>query len=482
MLKTKPLIRFLSIAIFASFNLAGKPAFSQAPTLGDLVDNNLAFLKLDKKNAALGANFNMHFIEPLWVNGQLYTYYIKWVDGHAGIALATSSDGINFSDQGMVLTIGSTGSFDNTYASFPGVWYENGTFYLVYEGAGEGARGTAGDIGLATSTDGRNFTKQGIILRHDQFGWERVNIGTPSLYKENGTWYLHYHGYDGNTCQIGVATGTDLFKLVKYSANPIIKSVPNTWQAGTAGRRGITKSNNRYYMVFEGSEAKKPNAPGFGEVKWSSGLASSGNLLDWTTFSQNSVLPQTVLGGSNSAHGFGNDGPTFLKLGSEQYIYYRAATKENNAFTRRAMIATPYYGGFDISWNVNSPNIGHNIGRPDGDGWSANMSQDTPQFLQYGPYYTNTPVGDNIITWSFMIDNNSSDNADMLRLEVVDVDDNFSVIAQRNITRKQFKQTGRYEYFSVPFRLDPSKRGHRLEFRSWWYGRAFIRQGVVGIS
>lgn len=473
--------------IFVSLSLMSHFSAAQAPTAADLIDNNLAFLKLDRKNMKLGDDLAMIFIAPITVGGVNKLYYIKGYTNdpskpvsatnpiRLGVGLATTADGITFLDEGQVLKGELTG-VDSGYASFPGIWYENGTYYLVYEAAGTDDRYN-GDIGLATSLDGKNFTKQGIILWHNNSGWESINIGTPSLYKENGIWYLHYHGYDGNTCQIGVASGPDLMHLVKYSGNPIIKSIPGTAQAGTAGRRGISKVGSKYYMTYEVSEAKLPNSTsGFDGAKWSSGMASSTDLFNWTLFSQNPVLPQTV-----PSDVMGNDGPTFMSAGGLNYVYYRV-TKPGNR-TLRALIANERVGGFDISWTMSTANIGHSVGRPEGDGWAANMTQDVlPGFLQYGPYYAGLEAGDHIATWSFMIDNNSVDNAQQLRLEVVDADNNGAVLSSRSVTRKQWKQPGRYEYFSVPFRLDPALKNHRLEFRAYWYRGAYIRQGKVGLS
>lgn len=475
----------VSILISASL-LSHFSSAQVAPTAADLIDNNLAFLKLDRKNVKLGDDLAMIFIAPLTVGGVNNVYYIKGYTNdplkpvsttnpvHLGVGLATTTNGITFNDQGQVLKGELTG-VDAGYASFPGVWYENGTYYLVYEAAGTDGRYN-GDIGLATSADGKKFTKQGIILWHNTSGWESVNIGTPSLYKENGIWYLHYHGYDGNTCQIGVASGADLMHLVKYAGNPIIKSIPGTAQAGTAGRRGISKVGGKYYMTYEVSEAKAANAGSFGGVKWSSGMASSADLFNWTLYSQNPVLPQTV-----PSDQMGNDGPTFMSAGGLNYIYYRVTQPGNHSL--RALIANESVGGFDTSWTMSTANIGHLVGRAEGDGWAANMTQDAlPGFLQYGPYYAGLEPGDHIATWSFMIDNNTSDDTQQLRLEVVDADNNGAVINSRAITRKQWKQAGRYEYFSVPFRLDPALKGHRLEFRAYWHRGAYIRQGKVGLS
>lgn len=468
----KSVARATSLGLGLLLCAASSAVYAQVPTVADLVDNNRAFLKLDRTNTDIGANFNMHYIDTVTVNGVIKSYYIKNVGGKLSIGMAESTNGVNFTDRGAVLVPG--GTYDSIMASFPGIWYDNGTYYLVYEAKGPNSEGS---IALAISTNGTIFTKQGIILA-PQVTWELTNLGTPSLYKANGTWYLFYHGYDSTQqfVQIGVATGTNLMALTKHANNPIISNVPNSAESGTVGRRGIIKSGTKYYMTYEVSTNKPAGAGSFQGSLWSSGMASSSNLLNWTRFSQNPVLPQTV-----PADGFGNDGPTFLNVSGSTYMYYRV--KMNSPITRRALIANEIHGGFNTSWSMSGQFIGHNVGRADGDGWSANMTQDpAPGYLQYGPYYPSLPVGDHIVTWSFMIDNNTSNDDAQLRLEVVDADDGYKIVQQRTLTRKQWKQTGRYEYFSVPFRVEPSMLNHRLEFRVYWHRRAFIREGRVGLS
>ncbi|HYD79450.1 MAG TPA: hypothetical protein VEC06_06555 [Paucimonas sp.] len=469
--RTGSIFRIARLACAAFLGIFFGVAHAQAPTAMDLADNNQAFIKLDKTNTSIGSQFGMHFISTLKINGTIWAYYIRWEnpsnpsDPRGGIGLAKSTDGVNFTDHGPVLRAGPAGSWDSFMASFPGIWYDNGTFYLVYEGSGTAGTNSPGAIGLATSTDGVNFTKHGIILNRNTYGWERTNIGTPSLYKEGSTWYLFYHGFDGATCQIGLATGPSLTSLTKHAGNPVIRSVPSTWQSGTAGKRDIVKVNGKYYMVYEGSGPQP-----YDTAKWSSGVASSSDLFNWTTFSQNAVLPQT-------ANTFGNDGPAFLNVGGLNYVYYRAG-----GGTRRALIANESYGGFDRSWSMSSPGIGHIIGRAEADGgWSVNVT-DRQNYMQYGPYTTALSAGEQIATWKAMIDNNTADNLKVLRMEVVDADDNGYIIAQREITRKQWKQPFRYEYFSVPFTLPASRVGHRIELRVWWYGIAYVKILTVGVS
>lgn len=209
---------------------------------------------------------------------------------------------------------GSTPAWDNRLASFPGVWKNGDNWYLVYEGASTSS-GYPGDIGLATSSDGFNWLKDPCnpIMVHQSTGWECTNIGTPSLWKEDNTWYLFYHGYDGSDCQVGVATGTDLHNLTRHPANPIIpvSSAPN-WDCGGIGKRSICKEADYYYMVFEGS-----TDPPYDQAQWSSGVARSTDLFNWTKFQDNPVLPQTDVC-------FGYDAPEWVRTpDGKLHIYYR---------------------------------------------------------------------------------------------------------------------------------------------------------------
>lgn len=473
---TSAISKFLAATAFgaSAFLLTTTPASAQvAPTPADLYDSNLAFIKLDKTHTSIGGAFGMHFISTVNVNGTIYAYYIKYdtstpscLDSTrpaGGIGLATSTDGLNFTDHGFVLHAGNAGSWDCDYAAFPDVWVDGGIFYMAYEGSGAS---NPQNIGLATSTDGQNFSKIGPIFYHQTAGWEKDGVGTPSLYKENGVWYLFYHGYNvaNKSVQIGVASGTNIYGLTRYSGNPVISTVAGTWQAGTAGKRSIQKYGGAYYMVYEGSEA-----PPYNTAKWSSGMAASTDLLHWVPFPQNALLPQVA--------GFGNDGPNYLSLSSGNFFYYRSG-----GATRRAMFATDTFGGFDTSWGMQSAGIGHVTGRLEADGgWSTNVL-DPRDYVQYGPYSTTIPVGDNIATWKVMLDNTTADNGLVFRLEIVDATTGGTILTQRDIKRKEFKQPYRYEYISLPFNLPVSRAGHSIEMRMWSYGNSYIKILKLGVS
>lgn len=270
-------------------------------------------IKIDKRTTLIGAGFNMHFADFVTVNGEIWAYYITWEE-HQGkskgcIALAKSTDGITFTDCGTVLHAGESG-WDSTMATFPGVWYEDGTFYLVYEGSGD----VYGQIGLATSTDGIHFKKygkNGLLLENSGESHEKVNIGTPDLIRVNGVWYLTYHSFDGVDCQICLAYGTDLRSLTKYEYNPILPTSAQGSDSGTTGRRDLVYYDGWFYMVYEISTDQPYDA-----AVWGHKFARSKDLSNWELVESPYML---------TTGGMGNDGPSFCVIDGKLWIYYREA-------------------------------------------------------------------------------------------------------------------------------------------------------------
>jgi beta-1,2-mannobiose phosphorylase / 1,2-beta-oligomannan phosphorylase len=162
------------------------------------------------------------------VNGT-YHLYFEWknpVNGnHDGIGHATSSDGVTYTVQGLVLTTAGGGSWETEDVSSPVVWVEDGAWYLMYEGREWG--GQAGLIGLARSTDGVHWVRD---PNNPVFGWgpkgdwdESAVVGD-DIVKVDGTYYFFYHGWgaSGNTgFWEGLATSADLYHWTRYKNNPV---------------------------------------------------------------------------------------------------------------------------------------------------------------------------------------------------------------------------------------------------------------------
>ncbi|HEU5097586.1 MAG TPA: hypothetical protein VFU22_00970, partial [Roseiflexaceae bacterium] len=122
------------------------------------------------------------------------------------------------------------------------------------------------------------------------------------------------------------------------------------------------------------------------------------------------------------------------------------------------------------------PPDGVRVGRAEEDGWAASTAADPEGFLQYGPYTTTVPVGDHVVTWTLLIDNNTADDLPIVRLEVVDSASGEKILASRVLTRKEWTSANQYQWFSLPFTVDQASGSHPLEFRVYWYDHAYVRE------
>jgi hypothetical protein len=248
---------------------------------------------------------------------------------------ATGPDaGINWTEWGEVLR-GDTipGSSDFHQAGYPGVWYVPKTspaafdsFYLVYEGSEP--------ICLATSTDGKQFTKDtnNPILSPEATGHDSGGIGTRKLFRENGMWYMFYHGYEGAGfgMDLNLAFGSDIRHLSKYSQNPILPTTPNRWDSHTTSSANIFKRGNTYYMIYEGCNCgdSAPAVEDFGPCTWGTGLAKSNDLFHWVRSDKPLV--------SGSGLGLCCDGPIVISANNVLYAYHRGFASDGGMETHSA--------------------------------------------------------------------------------------------------------------------------------------------------
>ncbi len=124
--------------------------------------------------------------------------------------------------------------------------------------------------------------------------------------------------------------------------------------------------------------------------------------------------------------------------------------------------------------------VAHGTGHNDGDGWLCQTGIDTPnQHMIYGPYDTSIPAGAGTAVFKIKIDNNTADNLPQVRIDVYDATTGTSLAAQ-DITRQQFTTASKYQEFNLAYNNPVA--GHSLEFRVYWYGRAYIKVDWVTCS
>ncbi|MGC1275367.1 MAG: Calx-beta domain-containing protein [Planctomycetaceae bacterium] len=121
--------------------------------------------------------------------------------------------------------------------------------------------------------------------------------------------------------------------------------------------------------------------------------------------------------------------------------------------------------------------VGHQRGRADGDGWSANTTQDTPGFLVYGPWTPALPTGAYTAEFRLQVDNVTAGNQPIVTIDVVDFVTG-QVLAQRVLTRAMFAQANVYQTFSLNFTTHSERV---LEFRTFWHGTSYVKQDRVSV-
>jgi hypothetical protein len=250
----------------------------------------------------------------------------------------------------------------------------------------------------------------------------------------------------------------------------------------------------------------------------SSTLDPTGTTLSWTTnFSENNTrIPETIDHYAISAQKFlpGNNN-TLVEIVDLGSLNPSCTTVTASPLAQQCSIAVSQLplapgtfnvwvtavgkpsiqrvagNGFQVTvpnptgqWNAQNAQLQHLVGFADGDGWSADYSIETANYLQYGPYTTSMPVGANFATWNLSLSDISFDprvNGTIARLEVNDATANV-MLASRILRYRDFTTFGNYQAFSVPFNLDSANATHQLEFRVWWYGTSYLTEEWVGWS
>lgn len=256
-----------------------------------------------------------HFPHLVQKDGLTYAYFIDHSHGSENdVGLAVSKDGVNFQYQGKVLRKGPEG-FDAEMASFPAVQYdgETNTWYMLYEAKAD--HDDLNQVCLATSPDGRNWTKHGPVIKPGDAGEiSAVDVGTPTMFKENGQWHVYFHtlAKDGRV-RMGYAHGQDLEHL-SVKQGPLLDVDSQGIEGGTVGARSnVVKVGDFYYMAYE---VCSPDTD-FHRAQWGTNLARAANPGGpWFKMAGGPVLV-------NDRPGMGMDGPELSLQDGKLYLYYR---------------------------------------------------------------------------------------------------------------------------------------------------------------
>ncbi len=187
------------------------------------------------------------------------------------LGYATSSDGIHW-----------TRHPDNPVHSED--WVEDmmvvkdGDTYFMF------AEGLHDRTWLFTSTDRIHWTRKWMLdIRKVNGGpLPEGPFGTPTVLKENGKWHLLYERDDE---AVWLAVSEDLKVWTNVQDEPVIRRGPEPYDRTMIALNQVVKHEGRYYAYYHAT------CPENGSDRWTMNVAVSDDLVHWTKYPQNPIIP-----------------------------------------------------------------------------------------------------------------------------------------------------------------------------------------------
>ena len=164
---------------------------------------------------------------------------------------------------------------------------------------------------------------------------------------------------------------------------------------------------------------------------------------------------------------------TAKRIEAEATYAYDPASNRTALGYRRLYPILQSWEAEEIAW--------HQVGHADGDGWSADPAT-ADGLLTYGPYATNTPVGDNVAVWKLARGASTLPGSQPVVVLSVFDSTQWDTIASRTITLADWPVASRPEYFAVPFNLPAARKGHYLEFYTRYVPSTSVKLDRIGLA
>jgi|SRR5687767_14930726 len=209
--------------------------------------------------------------------------YLNLYSGYDGkswhTGLATSSDGLVWRKQGRVLSPGAN-TWEGGYIAANGAALIDAGEILYWYQAGDPPR-----IGLARSRDGRSWRKHSNpVLRGGPRGsWDERAVADPYAFRAGDWFYLAYLGEDRARRQrLGIARSRDGVQWEKLRSSPVLElGAAGAFDENGLGEPAIWSSHGRWWMLYTGRDRKEYRRLG---------LAFSADGLKWRRYSDAAAL------------------------------------------------------------------------------------------------------------------------------------------------------------------------------------------------
>lgn len=229
----------------------------------------------------------------------------------------------------------------------PSVIFDGGVYHMWYTGL-TGSRGLdGGNIGYATSSDGKNWTKyaDAPVMEAGPFqSWEDSGVMSPTVIKTDTGYKMWYCGNDGLISKIGYATSPDGVQWTKHPGNPVVLSTSESSSSkvavgSTPIHPNVLYVGNTYKMWYSSANSIQ--------------YATSTDGINWTIHPESPALTR---GDDGSWESISVLDPSVSFDGTTYHMWY---TGNSNALTTGLSIG--YASSTDgINWTKyeNNPVLG----------------------------------------------------------------------------------------------------------------------------
>jgi len=162
----------------------------------------------------------------MYEDGMYHAWYGGWrgdynreVKNFIKLGYAYSADGVNWTKHP------DNPVYTEHWTEDMAIVKNGGTYFMYAENEFTGD-GNGATIDLYMSTDKVNWTRHGVVLTPST-GWEANDVGTPTVWKEGNKWFMLYEGFDNGAGKVGLATSADGKSWTRFAGNPVLLNFLN---------------------------------------------------------------------------------------------------------------------------------------------------------------------------------------------------------------------------------------------------------------
>lgn len=268
------------LVLLAATWLAGCSGSEKQDNTAEFPSELVDFIALDSNSVFKGTGDSTTWDEKIRERGFILkedSTYFMWYTGYTKktgdqikyLGLATSPDGLTWTRHP------NNPVHKSIWVEDVFVMKSDSTYYMFAESRGD----TTHLLTSGNKTDWKDEGALDIRLKNgNPIG--PGPFGTPTVWKENGTWYLFY---ERNDAAVWLATSTDLKVWTNVQDEPVLNCGPEKYDQFAVAFNQIIKHNDLYYAYYHASAYKDWR-------EWSTNIAVSRDLIHWKKYSKNPII------------------------------------------------------------------------------------------------------------------------------------------------------------------------------------------------